>query len=100
MKPAIDPQILLASTLLGRASRLIRSNAAGLIEAHCTLKRDKSGSFVPMPGTIETDAIGLIELLVEMLRDIDSFIGTPLEMGPLWLDDIIAKRGACSGGAQ
>lgn len=100
MTPAIDPQILLASTLLGRASRYIRSNAAGLIEAHCMLKRDTSGEFVPMPGTMDPDAIGLIAQLVEILRDIDEFIGTPLEMGPAWLDDMIAKRGAWSGGVS
>lgn len=100
MKPAIDPQILLASALLGRSNRIIRSNAAGLIEAHSTLRRDTSGEFVPIPGTIDPDAIGLIAQLIEMLRDIEKFIGTPLELGPSWLDDIIARRGAWSGGVQ
>lgn len=102
MKPGIDPRILWASALLGNSSRFIRTNAASLIECHSNLVSVEvagaSAKFVPVPGSIDPDAVGFIGQLIKLLRDIDAWIGAPLELGPDWLDDIIAQRNGWEGG--
>lgn len=102
MKPDIDPHILWASVLLGNASRFIRANAASLIEAHSNLvSLEPAGAeaeFVPVPGTLDDDVVPYIGRLVGLLRDIDKWVGEPLQMGPPWLDDLLARRNGWEGG--
>lgn len=101
MNPDLQ-RILAASTLLGRASRLIRANAASLIECHSnlvSLERDgEPAEHVPAPGSIEPDSLPLIGQLIDLLRDIDAWVGQPLELGPPWLDDLLARRNGWEDG--
>jgi hypothetical protein len=96
MTPDIDPHVLHASVLLGQASRFIRANVASLIEADSNLvsiePAGEAPDFWPVPGTLDDDAAPYVSQLVKLLRDIDKWIGTPLEMGPQWLDDLLARR--------
>ncbi|PAL25502.1 hypothetical protein [Sphingopyxis sp. GW247-27LB] len=93
-------KLLSASGLLGRSSRVIRANVASLIETSSKLDERFPGDIVPVPGTIDPRARPLIESYVQLLRDIDAWVGAPLELGPDWLDEIIARRGAWEGGVQ
>lgn len=82
-----------AHFLLGRADCSIRANVSSLIECSSDLAAlTPAGDMVPIPGTIEPQAAAYIARLVNLLRDIEEFIGEPLEAGPSWLDDILARR--------
>ncbi|MCM3419029.1 hypothetical protein [Sphingopyxis alaskensis] len=78
-----------ADELLIRTSQFLRANVASLIETSSELDRAK---LEPIPGTITPRATPYIARIVAHLRDIDRHLGAPLELGPVWLDDLLARR--------
>lgn len=91
-----------ADALLVRSNYAIRANVSSLIECHSNLagieKKAGTAEPVPVPGTIEPSAAVYIARLIHILRDIEEFIGNSLEVGPPWLDDIIARRNGWEDG--
>jgi hypothetical protein len=102
MRGGPDPKVAVAWALLVEASRLIGANAASLIEAHSTLvSLEPAGAepeLVPVPGSIEPDAIPLIARQIRLLREINAWVGGPLELGPGWFVDLVAQRNGWEGG--
>lgn len=91
-----------ADALLVRANYAIRANVSSLIECNSNLvsieKAGETAEPVPVPGTIEPSAVVYIARLIHILRDIEVFIGNSLEVGPPWLDDLLARRNGWEDG--
>ncbi|MHA7881743.1 hypothetical protein [Nitratireductor rhodophyticola] len=78
--------------LLERALPILMRSVASDIECSCTLARDDAGNFPPVPGTCELDQVGSIEADLDLIRDIESEIGTGSVIIPAWLQDLLDRR--------
>ena len=91
LENALARRVAIATALLARAVGEIRSDTRGYIEAGSDLCQDNDGNIA----VVRNDDLRLSiegEMgRIELIREIENFIGFPPVPGPAWFDEVIAQ---------